>query len=544
MKYGNIALSERGKAAPFAILTVFLGFLIAALYLLWPNARPDLTALDWDDGEAYLSLSYSLTHGLGYTRNLSSMVYVPHTTWPPILPLLYAPVTSLGLPLDWTALKYYLIAIHMTALCCAGIYTIRVSGSLISGCISAFLLATTPFFWLASRSALSEGPTICFVIFILYVQDVVWAARRPSLPLLSLLGMLSGLGMLLRGTNIGLLISPLAYLTGSRQTLLKGWDAVLALVVYAGCFVVPPLLWAVRNHSIDAHGLGFDGIDQMRMLFAATPADASSPLIAPLDLLRGMIPKMKEITFVLPDIMIPGLWNLAWWNLPASSFLALLFCVILGAVTVPLNGFGLPLALFLLPYSCILLLYSWGSSLRFWIPVCCLSLLLVVINHGPRVVGLLARKRRIVLVICGTLCVVNLGVFAYRFERQPYFDEYGDMLAVFQQARLLLPASSSVWSTHAGLFVLQTGLDAPMTVSGRDLLPRYTAAIVHDQPRDRRVNSFLLSKPWLVTASSLALPPGSRLLAQVGTWCLYVFAQPITERELAQNYGAGWLRRF
>src|SRR2546423_2766929 len=80
----------------FALLALAVG------YLMVPNARPDMTDFNADDSVAYLALSYALTHGLGYTRSLVAGIYIPHTHWAPVMPILLAPVMGASdVPVDW-----------------------------------------------------------------------------------------------------------------------------------------------------------------------------------------------------------------------------------------------------------------------------------------------------------------------------------------------------------------------------------------------------------------------------------------------------------
>ncbi len=69
---------------------------LVAAYVAFANLRPDFTDYNADDAESYLALSYALVHGLGYTRSLLPGAYVPHTTWPPGMPLLLAPAMALS----------------------------------------------------------------------------------------------------------------------------------------------------------------------------------------------------------------------------------------------------------------------------------------------------------------------------------------------------------------------------------------------------------------------------------------------------------------
>jgi len=89
----------------FPRATIIRGAALISLvvaYFIFPSAHPDLNAINADDGEAYLALSYAMTHGLGYTRSLVPGLYIPHTTWPSGLPLLLAPIMAFAqFPFNW-----------------------------------------------------------------------------------------------------------------------------------------------------------------------------------------------------------------------------------------------------------------------------------------------------------------------------------------------------------------------------------------------------------------------------------------------------------
>src|SRR5580692_5443156 len=198
----------RGEYLP----RLFLFLAIAVCYYAMPNARPDLTRFNADDSEAYVALSYALAHGLGYTRNLVGGPYIPHTTWPPGMAVLLTPVIAgTQLPVDWLSIKVFTILIGLGGLLVCWFYVRRISQSAATADLAALLLLLAPFYWLFSRMALTEVPTIAFVLAALLAVDLAWAKRKPATWQVAFIGLFCGLGMLLRSTIVGLIFAPLAY---------------------------------------------------------------------------------------------------------------------------------------------------------------------------------------------------------------------------------------------------------------------------------------------------------------------------------------------
>jgi 4-amino-4-deoxy-L-arabinose transferase-like glycosyltransferase len=348
MEAGSIWAQRRGgyealKTRPWLRLAVLL--VIAAGYFMLPNARPDLTRFNADDSEAYLGLSYALTHGLGYTRSLAAGFYVPHTTWPPGLPILLAPVTVLtSLPVSWLMVKATIIIIGLLGIVLAWLYVARVTRSPAAADLTAVALVLQPFYWLFSRMALTEVPTVVFVLFILLLIDVVWSARTPTVWQAVAVGLISGLGMLLRGTVVGLIFVPLAYAAGTRRTKLTRLRLLWLWSGHAAGFCCVFIAWAARNRTIDPAGLGFDGINQMRMLVAVNPVDPASRLMDLRDIMHAFIDNVAHhIIYNVPDQLLPGLWVAHWRDWQGAPYLAIILTTALALMALPRRFTMMPL---------------------------------------------------------------------------------------------------------------------------------------------------------------------------------------------------------
>ena len=524
---------------------------LCAIYMQLPNARPDLR--DTINSEYYLALSYALTHGLGYTRSLVAGMYVPHTTWPPGFPLLLAPVTVLdGLPLPWLAIKIYLIGLGLAGVALAWLYVKRVTNSIVTADLAALFLALLPTYWLFSRMAMTECPSIGFILFALLLIDMVWARRRPRAMSVAAVALVSGLGMLLRGTNLCLLLAPLGYLVGERKAVVGPSQRIGLIALHALAFCLPAAMWALRNHSIDRHGLGIvDGFDQFRMFFTVNPLDSASPLLAPRDMLRVVFDNLTgRIIYLIPEQLIPGLWAVDWRDWPHARLMGLLVLLaitllalprrtvgaplririplhaaglVITVLALPRRALGLPLMITIAFYGAGLSFYALGWLPRFWIPVTSLLMLLILIQVSPLLDRLHKHLRLLLISALTIVYTVNCVVFALRFDAHPYDGDLGDLVALFDRVGNLQPSPSAVLATHHVLLTLSTGVPAPLTVPERGLEPHYTGLIL-------RHPESLYAPPLPIRQQ----PLGAALLMSQGAWNYYVLPKPMTLGELSR----------
>jgi len=448
-------------------------------------------------------------------------LYVPHTTWPPGFPLLLAPITAFGLPIDWLYLKAYMIAIGIAGVALAWSYVRRLTESAATADVAALAMALLPFYWLFSRTAMTDGPTIACILLALILIDRAWARRRPHALQVTLVGLVCGLAMLLRGTNLCLIVVPLAYGIGSRKAIAGPVRRFVLFALHGVAFSVPSILWAARNSFIDPRGLGFDGVNEYWMLLSAEWWD-SDTLFGISGFVQESIENFKWYAiYRLPEQIIPGLWNAEWRNWSWAPFLAIALTMAILLIALPRKKAFFPLAITIVPYGAFLSIYPRGGYERYWVPVTSLLMLLIVINWEP----MLRRLRPIAysFVVLGIIAayIANLAVFAQQWERRPYVDDLGDMLTLFDRVGSLQLHGSAVHAyPHSYLLTLLTGTAAPMTVSERGIEPLYTHLIIH--PGDLRDT---VQQP----------PPAARLLMSEGYWQFYALPTPITERELISS---------
>lgn len=371
-----------GIVAPLRHGRVLALVLLALAYFTFVNARPDFTAFNADDGSDYLALAGSLVHGLGYTRNMIAGSAVPHTTWPPGIAVLLTPAMAWsGDTIDFLAVKATMIVVALIAIVLAWFTVRRLTQSKGVADLAALLLALEP------RCRVSPGGLGGLLLI-----DHVWAGRRPGWCAVLAVGAFVGAGMLIRGSLFALAFAPLGYLFEHRAPLLSRPVQLRLWLVYAARFSLCFIAWALHNASIDTSPLGFDGIDQLRMIFTRNPVDAASPLMTlPKIVANGLSNLHQFIIYRAPEQILPGLWAGAWPDWRGAGFLAAGLCALLATAILPWQRIGAPILATLVPSVALLLVCSWGGSARFWVPVRALALPLLAINlqiwllrRGPR----------------------------------------------------------------------------------------------------------------------------------------------------------------
>lgn len=498
-----------------------LGLLvIAALYLGFPNARPDLVRFNAHDAESYLMLSYALTHGLGYTRSLIPDYFVPITVWAPGFPLLLAPIAAfIQPPIDWLMVKLYMICFGFLGMGFTWAYVRRLTNDRMAADIAAMLLGLAPFYWLYSRITMSEVPSIVTVLGILLLVDVVWSARRPTIWQACGVGLIAGLAMLVRGNTLGLMLVPLAYSLGQRKSALAPSRMALSWLAYAALFCVPYLIWLMRNLMMPEKAIGFDGQSQIGGHLVIDPLDPTSRLRTPIEVLGNFIVEVRQkIIYRLPEQMLPGLWVWDWQLWPGAPFLALVLTAMLGWFVFPRGMAVMPVFLVILPHAVLMAIIIQGGSVRYWTPIT--SLLIVALVVQSSWIWRHWRQTRRSILAVGLLLVYGASTysFAIRHEASPYYADMGDLVSLYQKARELPIAPGPVLTEHPGLYTLITGWPAPLLVAGRETTPSFHAITIREGGGDHTYR--------------LRAPPGSTELLRVGNWRLIALPRPLTAHEV------------
>jgi hypothetical protein len=499
---------ERPKRARGALRAAGL-LAIAALYYALPNARPDFTRFNSHDSESYLALAHSLTHDRGYTRSLPPAAYVPHEMWPPGTPLLLTPaVAGAELPLDWSRVKRTVATLGLLGLLPIWLYARRLAGGNPGAADAACLVvALNPFYWHFSHQAMAELPLFLALVTGLWWIDRVWS-RPPVRPLAaSSAGLLCGLGLLIKGHVAGLALAPLAYSTGSevRRRRLGAW------LLFCLGLAIPFGAWIARNQGVEAPGP--DGYSQLEQLRLADPMDPASEPRAAGGVVGSMIGNLRSYAiYHLPSQIVPGLWPEEVFDWQGSGWVALPLTLLLLAAGYARRPQVRAAYLVLAFLGALNLLYGYGGSPRFWVP---LSLLLVVLLT-TRVHSLLSGVPGASRGLAGGLCVLalaaNLAGYIAAHERHPYNPNgpWAELAGLIEASASQPLETAGVLTPNPHAFQLGSGHAAPMRV-GEGSFDHMVARTdgVGPQP-----------------------PEGSRMLLEVTPWALYELPHRMTGREL------------
>jgi hypothetical protein len=492
-------LNQFCKKRHFVRATIFC--VIAMLYLALPNARPDFSRFNAHDSESYLALSHSLVHGRGYTRNMIEQAYIPHTTWPPGLPVLMMPAVAVGGQImNWVAVKCLTASIGLIGVLIIWFY-VRRCFDIVTADISALVIALNPYYWHFSHMAMTEVPVLVWLTGSLLLIDVVWASKIPSHQQAFAVGVLLGAGMLLKGVVCGLMLVPGAYLLRDRSRNRLWFKHALVWVTFCVGFFVCTLAWAIRNRTIETSDLGFDGINQFRMLLTVDPIDPLSPIRTLAQLAGSIVANVKYgAIYNIPQQIIPGLWAPFFERLP---FLALTLTLVLSYFCIPRRPAAWPITITVLPIAVLYLIYASGNAGRYWVPIT-QFLTILLVNRAVGVWSLRAtpRMRGLLFTLLISILAVNVGSYIVVHEQEPYSkaNNVSELARLFSLAAKLEFHPKGVFTDHPHAFALITGHAAPMSLPSRGINPRYSHAIIRrDNPASRwaeNSRTLLSVYPW------------------------------------------------
>lgn len=460
--------------------TIVLG--VCLVYFVDPNPRLDFSAFDQNDAESYLALSQSLIAGRGYTRSLDPQYYVPHTTWPPGLPFLLTPLTFLsGVPINLEFIKSGMIAYGVVGIVLAYLYAKRITRSPVTQLCVALFLALNPYYWQFSRMTDSEMPTIVWSLVALLLADIGWSTGMIRYRAAFASGLVCGFGMLIRGSFFGALLLPLAILLVRRPEPIVLRQLASRYACYIFGFVLPFLVWMLRNRSIDAAGLGFDGINQLAMIAREDPLDPVSPFRNVSQFLTAMLATFKwQVIYAIPRSIVPGLWSQAVWdNFGRFSAPVALFVSTPIVVLSCLSVRNLPVIVMYASMAALNLAYSFGAMGRLWVPVSCLMAISLPISAES--LPILCNRAVRSLAIAATVGAMAVSLIAYarNHDRYPYHDpDYAALAAMFEEIRNHGPVNGNVLTPNADAFGLYTGTNAPISVPGIGVNPAYDYVII------------------------------------------------------------------
>jgi hypothetical protein len=466
---------------------IFLFFALICLYFQFPNDRPDFTKFNADDSGQYLALSKNIVDGKGYTRSLDSDNYIAHTTWPPGMPILLAPAIYFsGDQVNWKYVKFTMIFISLIGLGFLWCYVMRVTNSKFKADFITLFIAFNPYYWHFSRIAMAEIPMLTWIFIALFLTHKFWYNRTPHYPHVAVLGLFLGLGMLLKGTLIGIGALPLTFLLIKAKK--HGIKAAVPLfnrfLVFGFCFLIPFILWSMRNAGIDKMNLGFDGINQIQMIIAKIPTDPYAGARDIPEILNGVFRNIKwYMIYNIPDQIVPFIWYLQAQIGQISTLVAFGITSVILFTFVTLILKNPSLFLIAAPIIIINLILANGGSARYWIAISLLLALQILMFCD---FSKILKRRATAVIICLGL-LINLSIYIKDHESNPYNNgkNYKLLVSLFYKAQKLCGESPkiTVLTPHAQTFSLISGCDGVNTRHLLNIVPKYTHIIVSKNQR-------------------------------------------------------------
>jgi hypothetical protein len=465
------------------VLSRWLLLIVCTAYLAFPNTRPDFTVYNSHDSESYIALSKNLIEGRGYTRSLNDNEFIPHTLWPPGMALLLAPAVALsGETINFWYVKYTIIFLALLGLAMTRLYLIKLIDDEKMANWVVTLLALNPYFWHFSRIAMAEIPVFTWVMLSLLLIDRSFQASSTNLLKLGGVGLIVGLGMLLKGSIVGLLLAPLPYLWRRGLFSLSSIKQGLTFTIF---FCVPFVLWMMSNIDIDKSNLGLDGVNQIQMITKKVIEDPMSDYKTISEILTTAQQNILwHAIYHVPNHIIPGLFLADIVNLPAGNMLALILSVAILALILTQFKILMPLILSIFPAAILISVMTIGGAERYWFTIT--SLLLIVCYLAPFRLINNKNYRRIVIVCLTITQLVGLTQFIYRHEAKPYttVEDRHQLAQLFIEAKnlchsKLLNNTSNTWTKNEHAFQLITGCQSSMVNVALGRNPMFTRAILY-----------------------------------------------------------------
>jgi hypothetical protein len=459
-----------------------LVILLCLLYFVDPNPRLDFSVFDTRDAESYLALSQSLADGRGYTRSLDPHDYIPHTTWPPGLPILLMPVALLsGTPVDMLRVKIGMIAYGVIGIVLAYLYARRRARAPLTRLCVPLFLGLNPYYWQFSRMTDTEMPTIVWALVSLLVADLVWSKGPVRYSAAIVSGLVCGFGMLIRGSLYGALFLPLLYVFARGNDATARRRVATRYLCYAASFLLPFLLWIARNSLIDRTGLGLDGINQVSMILSSMPVDPTAPLRGVSQILSGLLSNATgAIIYQTPKSLVPGLWATDFWEYAGSLAVPLALAITAAIVALSCaTRRNLPIIVMYASMALLNLFYAAGGMARLWVPVTCL--VAISLPLAAETIPLLRRRAVASLAAVATLAAMSVSLVFYAIDHDahPYHDpEYAALADIFTELRDHHPLDGNVLTPNPQAFGLFTGFHAPIPLPARGIDPIYRYIIM------------------------------------------------------------------
>jgi hypothetical protein len=256
-----------------------------------------------------------------------------------------------------------------------------------------------------------------WIIGSILVIDKIWAGRRVSYGEAAGVGLLVGLGALIKGHALGVAIVPLAYLLGSRRSPMGLFRQLKVWLVFSLLFMVPMAAWTARNLTVHAEGI--DGVTQLYSVFAQDPMNKESTVRTPVKA-AGVVMENLRYYFIyqVPRQILPGLWAEGAFDWRGSGLVALGLSAILVLLTLwpPV----LPILAVIAPITALNLIVDHGGAPRYWVPVTTAATIILAIRGAAFIDRPLLQNKFIAATAVAAVLAVNLAVYVVWHERNPY----------------------------------------------------------------------------------------------------------------------------
>ena len=508
-------LQVRARISIFIILVLF--------YFAIPNARPDFTRFNCHDSESYLALSYGLVHGLGYTRSMSPDHYVPHTTWPPGVPIMMMPAIALsGNKISWLAVKCTMVFTGCLGIALVWMLARRFTHNSLGADLVALGVALNPLYWDFSHQAMAELPLTVWIIGSLLLIDMVWVQRTVKSWEAFLTGVVCGAGSLIKGHALFLIFAPLAYLIENRRLSLSRFSQLKVWVIFCLGFVLLFLGWSVRNSMLDTRGVGFDAINQVRMIRAKNVLDPESELLTLRESLQVVLKNSRSVIKVLPKQIVPGLWPVRLWDWVGSGYLALPISVLLVVLCIADRKGQNSIRLVILAITSLNMIYPFGGAARFWVPVSILMTILILIYLWQFLSRNSLFMQQVSVALIGLILSFNLTIYVINHESKPYQSKgsWAELAELFTEASQKELNTIGVLTPNPHAFRLITGYRN--TYAEKDSEPIWDHIVV-------RIDGY-----------GPKTPLESKQVLSVYPWAVYELPKPMRASELRATIKLDW----
>jgi 4-amino-4-deoxy-L-arabinose transferase-like glycosyltransferase len=316
-----------------------------------------------NDNGTYLSLAQSLVSGQGY-RDIALDGSPAHTKYPPVYPLLLAPLVYL-FGLNFWVMRLFSVGIGVLALAVIYFYFRRLAGERDAFTILA-LTGVSYGIWFYSQSISSEMPYVLFAFLALLYLERYKEAQQRILGKACVAALVVGVACLTRTVGLALLVGAVAYVAFEGQEGGRVYSrsrlAKSGLIAVLGS--APMFLWLTRNWLVSGGTVPVDYLREYGLKsYAFSYATADSGSMGLRELFELAYHNLYVYTFACARMILPYFADLTG----KSAALSLTIFVLLGFFICVVKR-RTALEYYVPVYLCALLLFP-ASYDRYLIPL-------------------------------------------------------------------------------------------------------------------------------------------------------------------------------